>query len=101
MTGMTGWLQDKVAIVTGGTGGVGQAIIEKFVREGATVTVVARSQAGLSERMKAIEAPGGTGLALATDDSASTIWRMHWRTSSTSLFQGDLSGGVELAFTGS
>ena len=32
-------LKDKVVIVTGGSGGIGQAIVEKFAGEGATVVV--------------------------------------------------------------
>jgi NAD(P)-dependent dehydrogenase (short-subunit alcohol dehydrogenase family) len=34
-----GRLQGKVAIVTGGATGIGEAIVHKFVREGARVTL--------------------------------------------------------------
>ena len=39
---MTGRLAGKTAIVTGGTRGIGQAIVRRFVAEGANVLVVAR-----------------------------------------------------------
>ena len=39
-------LADKVALVTGGRGGIGRAIVERFVREGATVFAADLSRAG-------------------------------------------------------
>jgi len=38
-------LNGKVAVVTGGAGGIGQAIVERYVQEGATVAVADRSMA--------------------------------------------------------
>jgi len=37
---MTGKLEGKVAIVTGGSGGFGLGIVEKFVKEGAKVVIL-------------------------------------------------------------
>jgi len=37
---VTGRLQDKVAVVTGGSSGIGEAIVQRFRAEGANVTVL-------------------------------------------------------------
>lgn len=37
-----GWLEGQTALVTGGTGGIGSAIVRRYVQEGARVAVMAR-----------------------------------------------------------
>lgn len=44
---MTGLLDDKVAVVTGGTSGIGLAIARRFIAEGALVFITGRRQAPL------------------------------------------------------
>ncbi len=57
----------RVAVVTGGTGGVGRATAIELAGRGFDVAVLARGQAGLEAAVKDVENAGGTGLAVATD----------------------------------
>jgi NAD(P)-dependent dehydrogenase (short-subunit alcohol dehydrogenase family) len=47
-------LDGKVAVITGGTSGIGLAIAQRFVDEGASVFIVARRQEGLDEAVATI-----------------------------------------------
>ena len=40
-----GWLQGEVALITGGGSGLGWALVERFLEEGAQVAVLQRSKA--------------------------------------------------------
>ncbi|MFC1937183.1 SDR family NAD(P)-dependent oxidoreductase [Chloroflexota bacterium] len=62
-----GKLDNKIAIVTGGGTGIGQAIALEFAREGADIAVASRNMANLEEVEKEIKALGRRSLAIVTD----------------------------------
>lgn len=64
---MSNRLDGKVAIVTGGSSGLGKATALAFGREGACVVVAARRQAEIQKTAAQIEEEGGRALAVVTD----------------------------------
>ncbi len=60
-------LENKVAIVTGGASGIGRAIVERFVREGAKVVVADMNLEGATAFAGEITANGGDALAVQVD----------------------------------
>lgn len=63
-------LQNKIAIVTGGSQGIGAAISEAYAREGATVIVVNKSNVEQAQAVvEKIMAAGGTAKAIQCDVS--------------------------------
>ena len=59
--------EGKVALVTGGTGGIGRAGAVAFGREGAKVAVVGRREAEGQETVRLIERAGGAGFFVRAD----------------------------------
>lgn len=51
-------LSDKVAIITGGAGGIGKVVAERFLKEGAKVVLVDLMQDALDQAKSELEAHG-------------------------------------------
>ena len=60
-------LKDKVAIVTGGGGGIGGAIALRFAREGAKIVIAEIDAKAAKNRIDEITANGGEAIFVITD----------------------------------
>ena len=60
-------LTDKVAIVTGGSAGIGRATALALVNEGAKVAIAARNEQRLQQTLAELQAVGGEGIAIVAD----------------------------------
>jgi NAD(P)-dependent dehydrogenase (short-subunit alcohol dehydrogenase family) len=58
---------ERVVVVTGSSGGIGRASAIAFGRQGDTVALLARGDAGLAAAVKDVEAAGGRALAIPVD----------------------------------
>ncbi|CAN7763997.1 SDR family oxidoreductase [Cupriavidus necator] len=67
-----GELEGKVALVSGGSKGMGEAIARLFAKEGATVALTARSEADAHRIAKSI-GPSAHGMALEVSDRSSWV----------------------------
>lgn len=59
--------EDAVAIVTGGSKGIGLAIASRLAREGARVAINARNEAELEQALRQLEKEGADASAMAGD----------------------------------
>jgi 3-oxoacyl-[acyl-carrier protein] reductase len=65
--GLTANLQGQVAMVTGASQGLGQAVAIRLGENGAKVLCVARNAEKLAETVAAIQAAGGDAIAMSCD----------------------------------
>ena len=66
---MAGCLKDKVALITGGSSGIGRACAQIFAREGAKVVVTDVNVTGGEETVRAIQEAGGEASFVRADVS--------------------------------
>src|SRR5258707_13662656 len=64
---MTGLLEGRITVVTGGASGIGRAIALGYAREGANVVVLDANGNGAAETAKAIAGAGGKACSFVLD----------------------------------
>ena len=71
---MAGQVEGKVALVTGGASGIGEAIVELFAREGATVVITDIDELRGPELAKRVAGAGGKAIFLEQDVTSEERW---------------------------
>jgi NAD(P)-dependent dehydrogenase (short-subunit alcohol dehydrogenase family) len=58
---------NRVVVVTGGSAGIGRAIVQEFGRQKASVAILARGRQGVASAAAEVEASGGRAVGIPTD----------------------------------
>ena len=80
-------LQGKVALVTGATGGIGEAITRRFAREGASVGVADLEETKVRALCEDIEREGGCATPYWFDVAEEAVGLSRWQTSINAMAQ--------------
>ena len=64
---MTKWFAGEVALITGGSSGIGRATALAFAAQGAKVVVASRREEQSAETVRMIQAAGGDAVFVKTD----------------------------------
>ncbi len=88
-----------VVVVTGGTAGVGRAVVREFAAAGYDVAVLARGRAGLEGAVADVEKSGRRGLGIATD--VADVAQVESATDRVEAELGPIRVWVNCAFAGS
>lgn len=89
----------RIAVVTGGTAGVGRATVREFAAHGYDVAILARGAAGLEGAAEDVRSAGGRALPIAADVADQATVRQAAARAESEL--GEIDVWVNAAFCGS